>query len=147
MISYEDILKYITFIEALRSNNSLSWTISCSESNDSFDIEWFVLEERSIWRYKSSSSEDWIETSSANLPSALLRNGADLDEFQILLSETILSKVSYAYDLVQEACGLFGEEKVYGKIEQQHCLLEQEIERLIKGDSYLSFLRLIKNKA
>lgn len=145
MTSYEDILRYITFIEALRSNTSLTWTISCSES-DSFDIEWFVLEEKSIWRYKSSSSEDWIETSSANLSNALLRNGADLDRFQALLSDTILSKVSYAYDLVQEACVLFGEDNVYGKIEQQHCLLEQEIERLTKGDNYLTFLRLIKNK-
>ena len=146
MTSCEDILKYITFIEALRSNSSLSWTVPCLNSNDSFDIEWFVLEEKSIWRYKSSTTSDWIETSNANLPNTLLRNGVDLDNLQALLSETILSKISYAYDLVQEAFGLFGEDKVYNKIEHQHNLLEQEVDRLINGDSSLSFLRLIKNK-
>jgi hypothetical protein len=146
MTSCEDILKYITFIEALRVNSSLCWTVPCLNSNDSFDIEWLILEEESIWRYRSSSTGDWIETSSANLPSTLLRNGVDLDNFQALLSDTILSKVSYAYDLIQEAFGLFGEDKVYNIIEHKHDILEQEVARLIKGDHCLSFLRLIKNK-
>lgn len=137
-----EVAQILLFVEALKPKNML-WKVPCqNDPSEIFEVEWL-----SGWRYKHSDSETWIETSLVGLIRALENNDVHLKLFRQQLEDYALGSASCAYDIVQEACRIFGEETVYEKIEDNYEQLSKQIEQIVDGDYDISpVLKILTKK-
>ena len=137
MTKSKDTLQLLNFIDTLKQR--FRWEIpSINEPTDIFEIEKVT---KNIWRYRLTTSPEWIESSTSTLLSALDKNDVNLSFFKQQLRESIMSSITYSYNVVQEACLLFGEDEVYNRLEEEYNKLEEDLDNVIQGD-----FRLIQKK-
>ena len=124
MTKNRDTLQYLVFIEALKQR--FRWETPCiSTPSDIFEIEKLPKDQ---WRYRLKGTEEWIDSNTLIILTALDKNDLNLSFFKQQLRESILSTAAHSYDVVQEACKLMGEDNVYAKIEDEYSRLEEEVE-------------------
>ena len=96
----------IDLLEEVESDKTFSWSVETTDKKTTFDIEWIPLVS-SPWRYKLAEGDEWIETLSKDLVSALEANEVNLESFMKQLEETLFYQTAKALSLVQKIKSIY----------------------------------------
>lgn len=126
-IRFQDTHQLLLFVETLQQR--FRWEIPCiNEPSDIFEIEKLAKDR---WRYRLANSSDWIDCNTLSIIDSLDKNDVNISFFKKQLTQSIFSQVTFCYDIVQDACQLFGEDQVYKTIEDEQTRLAEQVELML----------------
>jgi len=126
----QSIESLLEFLNRFSTESSLSWTVShLYESEIGFEIQWMYDKTTKLnWYFKTAATEIWNTADVDGLMDFLIKNKADLSQFEIDILKIICLQAVCDYFYIEKAGEMIGKDRIDSSIQLLKEVLDQKAE-------------------